>query len=186
MMRGSNETSENQTPAQEGGPARGQSLHAPRRDRSRTKDEGGMIEPPLSEREQIEILFKEYNILRTEIMQRTTSADQIYGVAGSAVVAIAVISSAYSPSVGLILFIILPLIIWLTHRNIQFDINNLGARLGELEKAINDRARVTLLEWEKKHGGAWPEAQQRRREYIFDPFLRGYQRCKILLRRRSN
>ena len=59
---------------------------------------------PLTRAEQIAILMAEYNTLRSEIIQKNTSAFQIYGVAGSAAVAISVIIDAYSVAIGVILF----------------------------------------------------------------------------------
>jgi hypothetical protein len=142
---------------------------------------------PLSPMEQIGIQLKEYDTLRTEVIQRTNSIYQLYGVAASASVAISLLTAAYSPTFGGLLFIFFTIVAFITFRNVQFDIEQFAIRLRELENAINERAGVTLLEWETKYGGVLPASLQSRKEHVFGPFPRAYQRCQRLLRlRRPN
>src|SRR5207249_3725901 len=132
--------------------------------------------------EQIQILLHEHDTLRTEILQRLTSAYQVYGVVGTSAVAISVIMAAYSIEVALILFILLPFIIWFIAANIDYDLREIAAQLRDLERRVNELAGATLLTWETEHGGILPGAMRRRAEHIYGPFVRTYNRWRALLR----
>jgi hypothetical protein len=132
--------------------------------------------PPLSRMEQIQILMAEYNTLRTEILQ-----------AGSTTVAIGVIVAAYSPFFGATLLLVLPLIIFLAWRVVDFDTKRNAIRLRELEAVINRLAGSRLLAWETDHGGVWPEANKQRIEHVVSPFVQMSRHIRDRLSRsRSN
>jgi hypothetical protein len=143
-----------------------------------------MIESALSPKEQIDILTKEYNSLRTEVMQRTTSIYQLLGVGVTVSVAISVLGAAYSPKTAAVAFTFFAIIIAVLFRNVEFHINELATRLRELEQAINELAGTTLLEWETKRGGILPDSRRRRVDYVFGPFLKVYRR--LINRSHSN
>src|SRR5271165_4600122 len=76
---------------------------------------------PLGRQEQIQILMEEYKTLRTEIIQRMASSFQIWGVAGTAAVAISGFVATYSIWIGILLLPIFILVISLAWRVIEFD-----------------------------------------------------------------
>src|SRR4051812_34948065 len=118
--------------------------------RDRTPD------PSLTRNERIQIVMREYDTLRTEGLQRLTSWYQICGVAGTAVVAVAVIMAAYSVTVGLVLLVLFPIPISVMFKNLEFDMYELGNRLREVENSVNTLAEEKLLAWETERGGILP------------------------------
>lgn len=144
-----------------------------------------MTEVPdaLSRIEKIQILMEEYKTLRAEILQHHSSGFQIYGVAGSAAVAITVLASAYSIVAGFILFLIFPLAIWFVAKNAEFSVREAALQLREIEHQVNELAEDTLLRWETERGGIWPEVRERRIRHIFGPFIAAYVWLYTLMRR---
>jgi hypothetical protein len=133
---------------------------------------------PLCRKEQIQVLMSEYNTLRSEILQKATSAFQINGVALSASVVIlgAILAALaagnfYLAVVGAIAVFVFAVPIWILPRTVQFSMHELGGHLIEVERAVNDLAGARLLTWETERGGSLPETQLRRKEYKYGPLL---------------
>jgi hypothetical protein len=138
---------------------------------------------PLSRMEKIQILMEEYKTLRAEILQHHSSGFQLYGVAGSAAVAVTVLAAAYSVIAGMILFFFFPLLLMIVARNSDFSVREAAFRLREIEHHVNELAEDNLLRWETERGGIWPEARKRRAEYILGPLTAAYAWTRELMRR---
>lgn len=101
----------------------------------------------------IEILFKEYDTLRAEIIARTTSGYQILGtgavLSGPLIALIGSRGFGRMFWVSLSLFVVFFYIVSFTFRR---DITRMAARLTALESDINRLAGTELLKWETHYG----------------------------------
>ena len=140
-------------------------------------------QPNLSRMEEIQILLAEYNTLRTELLQRNTTAFQALGVAGTAFIAVIVFTFTQSIWGGLILLVILPTLIWIVLRMFDFDTRNAAVRIAELEAAINDKAGSKLLAWETDYGLPSLGAAEKRRLHVVGPPLSIYRWCQARFHR---
>ncbi len=107
----------------------------------------------------IEILFKEYDTLRTEIDTRIKSAFSLWSVAIAALAIVGGLSGTKTrawviASVAIIALVIL----WYLNESAT---RRCAKRVSQIEKRINDLADEELLEWELKWGavttGYFPE-----------------------------
>ncbi|MBZ5628134.1 MAG: hypothetical protein LAO06_04625 [Acidobacteriia bacterium] len=104
----------------------------------------------------IEILFKEYDTLRNEIVVRTSSGYQMLTVGAVVIAALLTWLSSHSARhpmfLGTVTFVVAAFVIaFLVTRR---DINAAAKHISRIESDINIRAGKTLLTWETKHGGA--------------------------------
>ena len=111
---------------------------------------------PLTHAEKIQILMAEYNTLRAEVIQKSNSTFQIFGVAITAVVAISGIVATYAIIAGFSIFIILIVVLLATYRSIEFSMLTFGNRLREIEREVNQLAGAKLLKWETEYVGILP------------------------------
>ena len=101
--------------------------------------------------DQISILFKEYDALRSEVQARTNHGHQIGAI--GAVVLTWLLSRPIAPKFWAILAsvsVVFAVATWMTFR----DINKASVRLRELEQGINFLAGAPLLQWESYWGSA--------------------------------
>ena len=110
----------------------------------------------LSNKECVDVLFKEYDTLRGEIIARTSGGYQLISIV--ALLSSALLAWAGSHPASVMLWIGLLIIVgasilffaW-AHR----DNNMLGRRIAEIEKEINDLlGGRELLKWESHYGAA--------------------------------
>jgi hypothetical protein len=108
----------------------------------------------------VEVLFKEYDTLRTEIISRTSNAHQLatvfavlwVGVFSWLVSRIGITPRGIAALVGVTVAFVAVLAAvnrWV----IQLDISNAAARIRELEAEINRLCGAELLKWETHWGG---------------------------------
>jgi hypothetical protein len=105
----------------------------------------------LTRKEKIEILFKEYDTLRTEIMTRTNNGYQLSAIAAGAM------TWLISRPIDIRFWIastLAAVVFSLFYVLIMRDINKFAARIRELEGEINALSGADLLEWETHWGGA--------------------------------
>ncbi|HLI62850.1 MAG TPA: hypothetical protein VKV05_05590 [Terriglobales bacterium] len=110
----------------------------------------------------VEILFKEYDTLRAEIISRTNNAVQLgtaFAALGFGIVTWSVSRSTITTlrGVATLAGVILALVVFYVILNqwlVQLDIDNAAARLRELESQINRLCGAELLRWETHWGGA--------------------------------
>jgi len=105
---------------------------------------------------QIEILFKEYDSLRHEIVARTNQGYQLaaVGVVGVAAIVSWIVSAAPSPATYIAIISIAALSIYLTSYALNKNVQSLAHRLRQLERLINKQAQQhDLLRWELDY--AW-------------------------------
>src|SRR6266849_10226121 len=110
---------------------------------------------PLSAKEQIDILLKEYDTLRQEIIARTSQGFQVLGFGVLLYTALVAWFGAHSVDrtfwVLLIIFVLtIAVVSLMAHR----DINMAARRISEIELHVNNLAGATLLQWETKYGAA--------------------------------
>ncbi|MGP8248176.1 MAG: hypothetical protein ACLQVN_27155 [Bryobacteraceae bacterium] len=109
----------------------------------------------------VEVLFKEYDTLRDEIISRTNNAHQLatvfavlwVGVFSWLVSRIGITPRGIAVLVGVTVAfgaVLAGVNRWV----IQLDINNAAARIRELEAEINQLCGAELLKWETHWGGA--------------------------------
>jgi len=101
--------------------------------------------------EPIEILFKEYDTLRAEILAAINNMYQVIGFG----VALATALLSWSASKGLhvgfwIMLVVLPLIIWLFWLALHVQISRATERIREIESHVNAIAGEELLRWETR------------------------------------
>jgi hypothetical protein len=109
---------------------------------------------PLDARDWIQILFKEYDTLRAEILARVANAYQLHSIAGgliglllTGVLATAVPWKVITLPIGMV--VVLWVALWLGLRRV---ILRCAARLREIEGTINELAGADLLRWETHWG----------------------------------
>ena len=110
----------------------------------------------------VEVLFKEYDTLRTEIISRTNNAVQLgtaFAALGFGILTWSVSRSTIATFQGVVTLagVMLALVVVYVILNqwlVQLDINNAAARLRELELQINQLCGAELLRWETHWGGA--------------------------------
>ena len=102
-------------------------------------------------KDKIDILFREYDTLRAEIMARSGHNIQMYGIC--AIVIGWLITQPFNLKLlGGFLFVAIAF--FLIFKAMRRDINKAAAKLQELEQRINSLAGEELLTWEQKSGGA--------------------------------
>lgn len=126
---------------------------------------------PLSRMEEVQILLAEYNTLRTELLQRNTTAHQALGVGGTALIAISAYVLTQKLLAGLLLLAILVVLVWIVLRMFDFDSRQAAERIKELERAINERAGAKLLAWETNSGLLGENALTKRIGHVIAPPL---------------
>jgi hypothetical protein len=96
--------------------------------------------------DKIEILFKEYDALRAEVLNRTNNLYQLIAVA------VLILTWSLSQGMSFELVLCVPIfagifmfLAWAAFRDIGIS----GTRLRELEDEINETAGSELLKWEK-------------------------------------
>ena len=120
----------------------------------------------------VEVLFKEYDTLRAEIISRTNNAVQLgtaFAALGFGILTWSVSRSNITTLQGIITLggVILALSVVYVILNqwlIQLDINNAAARLRELESEINALCGLELLKWETHWGGAVTGPRRKKRQ----------------------
>lgn len=114
------------------------------------------------EKEKIDILLKEYETLRQEILSRTHNRFLMVGIVG-AFLAYTLFTNnpilkTYILGIGLRTFVLVSgaialLVIWLWF---GYIVGNLDMRISAIDKRINDLVGEELLEWETRYGwGQW-------------------------------
>jgi hypothetical protein len=105
----------------------------------------------MDHKDKVQILFKEYDALRAQILARTSNSYQLWAIGA------AIITWLLSRPVNSMFWILLtPFVVifslfsWTARR----DINKAAERLRELEREINDLASADLLQWELRWGSA--------------------------------
>jgi predicted outer membrane lipoprotein len=107
--------------------------------------------PRASAAEQIQILFKEYDTLRTEIISRTEIGYKLWGFGGAAA---AWLITQYNEQYFLATLILLASVFGILTMMWYRDVNNMARRVRAIESAINELAGVEdLLQWETKWAG---------------------------------
>jgi len=102
-------------------------------------------------KDKIDILFREYDTLRAEIMARSGHTIHLYGIC--AIVIGWLITQPFNfKLLGGFLFVVAAL--FLIFKAIWRDINKAAAKLRELERCINLLVGEELLTWEQKCGGS--------------------------------
>jgi hypothetical protein len=97
--------------------------------------------------DKIQILFHEYDTLRTEVIHRLNNSYQLVAVAGALLLWVVSNAKCDSGRFWVVLGISVLLVLafgWL----IYTDIKTISGRVRDLEKDINKRAGETLLVWE--------------------------------------
>jgi MFS family permease len=95
---------------------------------------------------QIEILFKEYDALRTEIIARTGN---IYQLAAIFAALVAGLLTWYRAHLFDWIFIVLAVVMFICSVVLYAGRSKARSRLQQVEKDINDIAKVDLLKWEQ-------------------------------------
>lgn len=106
-------------------------------------------EKPLGSPEKIQVLFKEYDALRSGITGRTNNGYQLWGI-GAALLTFLMsrpIDWKFWTLISLFV-VVFSLFSWTTYRDIQ----KAAERLRQLESEINGLAGVELLQWETLWG----------------------------------
>ena len=104
--------------------------------------------------QQIEILFKEYDTLRNEIVARTNNGYQLLTIGG--VLSAGLIGWLSQHRFDRTLWLVLSIfavVLLVSAALLVGDIRMLGLRLQELESEINKLAGAELLKWERTWGG---------------------------------
>ena len=103
----------------------------------------------LGAQEKLQVLFKEYDALRTGILGRTNNGYQLWGI-GAALLTFLISRPIDRKFWALIILfaLVFSLFSWTTYR----DIKKAAERLRELESSINDLAGDELLQWETRWG----------------------------------
>ena len=107
-----------------------------------------------SPKEKIEILFKEYDTLRAEIIGRTAGGYQLIAILAIIFAAILGWRSPHGPdqmfwvAIGVLVGSAI-VFGWWAHR----DINMIARRISDIELQINEFSGQTLLIWETQLGG---------------------------------
>jgi hypothetical protein len=136
---------------------------------------------PFSTGDKVQVLLAEYNSLRSEIMQRNSVFNQYCVISVPAsVAAVTVVYTAFPP-LGVILFMVICLLLYVVFRIIEFDTLSAATRVRALEAEINELSGERLLIWESEHGLSKVGYRDRFR-YIIDPVF-GY--CQNLIRGRA-
>jgi hypothetical protein len=101
--------------------------------------------------EMVQVLFKEYDALRTQILGRTNNGYQLWAIGAVLLTWLMSrpIDAKFWAIIGLFV-VVFSLFSWTTVRDIQ----KAAHRLRELEAQINDLAGAPLLEWENLWGSA--------------------------------
>jgi len=105
--------------------------------------------------EHVEILFKEYDTLRTEIIVRNNSVGHLLAIVAAGLTWGVTWMASHPPvnwQIGACLAVLLLLMI-LYFRALYVEISNQAAKLVDLELAINEIAGKTLLTWESTRKG---------------------------------
>jgi hypothetical protein len=102
----------------------------------------------------MQILFKEYDTLPTEIIARTNNGYQLFGI-GAATGALIAWLGSHSADVTLWGLIAVAFVACaIMTRVLVRDTNVIAGRVIEIEAEINLMAGKTLLQWETRSGGA--------------------------------
>ena len=126
-----------------------------------------LLASALAAKDQIEILLREYDTLRAEIIARTTAGSQLVAVAAILFTALLTVMATRSAPSGTserswlsshaggafwsclsVLVAFVCVFTWLAHR----EINIIAERLQRIEQQVNGLAGTDLLEWETKWG----------------------------------
>lgn len=127
-----------------------------------------MTANPFSTNDKVMTLLSEYNSLRAEILQRNSVFNQYCSISVPAsVAAVTVVYTAFPP-LGVMLFLVICLLLYVVFRIIEFDTLSAATRVRALEAQINDLAGERLLIWETDHGLSTVGYRDRLR-YIFAP-----------------
>ena len=107
---------------------------------------------PLSPYEQIQILFREYDTLRTEIISRTEIGYKLWGFGGAAG---AWLITRYDEPTFLTTLVLLSSVFGILTMMWFRDVNNMASRVRAIEAEINNLAGgKELLQWETRWAGA--------------------------------
>ena len=112
--------------------------------------------------EHVEVLFKEYDTLRAEIISRTTNAHQLLTIFAGLYVGVfswlvsrpGLMTIQGLSVLGGVTVAFVLVLVGVNRWVIQLDINRAAARLRELEAEINRLCGAELLKWETHWGGA--------------------------------
>lgn len=120
----------------------------------------------LSAKEQIEILLKEYDTLRAEIIARTTGGYQVISIGAVLFTALLTVVATRTHPAGevgtkllrsTLFWVALGALVVFAGVSMSFtyrDINLIAGRIQQIEQKVNRLAGVDLLEWESKWGGS--------------------------------
>ncbi len=97
----------------------------------------------------VQILFKEYDTLRTEVIARQSANYQLVIFGGAVFAWFATHASGKRFWISLAALLVISC--WLVFRAVQ-DINFIAKRIQELEQEINQLAGANLLRWETHWG----------------------------------
>jgi hypothetical protein len=97
----------------------------------------------------VEILFKEYDTLRAEIIARQSGGFQLVIIGGAVFTWFGQRATGQKFWIGMATLVIVSC--FLVFRAVQ-DINLIAKRVGEIEQEINRLAGATLLKWESRLG----------------------------------
>ena len=103
----------------------------------------------LGAQEKIQVLFKEYDALRSGIIGRTNNGYQLWGIGAALLTFLMSRPIDWKFWVLISLFVVVfSLFSWTTYR----DINKAAERLRQIESEINELADAPLLQWETRWG----------------------------------
>jgi hypothetical protein len=116
-----------------------------------TDKEGGYL---ITTKDKIDILFKEYDTLRAEILNRTNNLFTLMAIGGGVLTLLLSFKNELRLWLPLLLFfgLIFGFIAWINDRNIR----RIARRLMQIENQVNHLAGgdEPLLEWETRWGAA--------------------------------
>ncbi|HXY99751.1 MAG TPA: hypothetical protein VEI03_07100 [Stellaceae bacterium] len=140
---------------------------------------------PLTVQEQIQILKFEYAALRTELLQRHTTAIQmatVFVTAAITIVTFSVTNAFWSWLV--LLVVILPVIVGVVGLYFYVNMSYIVAQLIKLENQINDLANAKLLTWETDRA-FFSDKGGERIDRIIGPFLVPFRRLGVWLKKKA-
>ena len=106
----------------------------------------------MTETEKVEILLKEYDTLREEILQRANQRFQFLAISGAIGAVGFFTTSPFSPfqSVAIIVSAVAVVCVWWRLGQI---IAECARRVAEIERRVNKLVGEELLDWERSHVG---------------------------------
>lgn len=109
-------------------------------------------DPSESEKLQIQILLKEYDTLRQEIVGRINNRFSLVGFGSGLAVFLASQKPTHWGWLLIVSWLVALLLLWWRTAKL---LRRCSVRIADLERQINRLAGAELLAWESHHGGGW-------------------------------